>query len=57
MMIIKAIKEGWAKEEGITVKELEERLKKSKNKKKVDKFWKKLEKGLYEKNRPHTKTT
>ena len=27
------------------------------NKKKVDKFWKKLEKGLYGKTRPHTKTT
>ena len=48
MTIIKAIKEGWAKEKGITVEELEEELKKNpKGKKNVEKFWKKLEKGLY----------
>ena len=29
MTIIKAIKEGWAKEKGITVEELEEELKKN----------------------------
>ena len=58
MTIIKAIKEGWAKEKGITVEELEEELKKNpKGKKNVEKFWIKLDKGLYGKTRQHTKTT